>query len=514
MNIISEDSAFTSTRVKESQVIDQHPNQELVVETLEEKIARVISMTTALSSSSSNIMTIVDHPVELMSYTASKEEVEVIVSTDELPTTTTNTTTTTTTTATTIDLAPVEEITQNKILDIDDDESVNSSSESPPVNDDYEDYTLRMKAFNLRKSQLGQLLTGQRSSTSSPSPSLTAEIEIKESIVEVTESLKSKEDEFYLLRMKEKTGDITTTTTASTTIEFMNTNGEMKEAVTLDTIDTAVVVSTVEAMDQSSTIELPKLDLTPLTTAGVSPLLKVETLPISNTSQSVGVELQPIPVIITVPLTPTSLPTLHQLYPHNQVNYDTVSGDQEQLIHTTSPDRSHSISPPLPPYPTFPRSKTPPIPVRSPVIQTRKGGTTRKPPQSSSTTLPPTAPTTRVVRVAVRVRPFTKTETDTGSRRVVSYSGNRLIIVNPTAFDADPDAVATAAAAVQCKEWAQVFKFNNILWSHEVNEDEELYVSQEGVHRVVGSEIVENVLNGVSCCCFAYGHTGETLVTV
>ena len=38
-----------------------------------------------------------------------------------------------------------------------------------------------------------------------------------------------------------------------------------------------------------------------------------------------------------------------------------------------------------------------------------------------------------------------------------------------------------------------------------------MYVSQEGVHRAVGAEIVNNVLNGVSASCFAYGHTGDYL---
>jgi tRNA C32,U32 (ribose-2'-O)-methylase TrmJ len=60
------------------------------------------------------------------------------------------------------------------------------------------------------------------------------------------------------------------------------------------------------------------------------------------------------------------------------------------------------------------------------------------------------------VTVAVRVRPFTSQELDQGARRVVSFNGNKLIIVNPTAFDADPDAIAVAAAAAQAKEWAQV----------------------------------------------------------
>jgi hypothetical protein len=49
--------------------------------------------------------------------------------------------------------------------------------------------------------------------------------------------------------------------------------------------------------------------------------------------------------------------------------------------------------------------------------------------------------------------------------------------------------------------------------SHEEVEDDEVFVSQEGVHRAVGAEIVNNVLNGVSASCFAYGHTGEKRVS-
>ena len=58
--------------------------------------------------------------------------------------------------------------------------------------------------------------------------------------------------------------------------------------------------------------------------------------------------------------------------------------------------------------------------------------------------------------MAVRVRPFTSLEIDAGARRIVSHKDNKVIIVNPQAFDADPDAIANAAASVQCKEWAQV----------------------------------------------------------
>lgn len=80
-----------------------------------------------------------------------------------------------------------------------------------------------------------------------------------------------------------------------------------------------------------------------------------------------------------------------------------------------------------------------------------------------STTIPLPLPS-RVVKVAVRVRPFSQLEIEDKARRIVSYCGNKMVIVNPAAFDADPDAIALAAATVECKEWAQVFLFNHVLW--------------------------------------------------
>lgn len=73
-------------------------------------------------------------------------------------------------------------------------------------------------------------------------------------------------------------------------------------------------------------------------------------------------------------------------------------------------------------------------------------------------------PPSRVVKVAVRVRPFSQAELQGEARRIVSHCGDKLVIVNPTAFDADPDTIALAAATVQCKEWAQAFRFNHVLW--------------------------------------------------
>jgi hypothetical protein len=81
---------------------------------------------------------------------------------------------------------------------------------------------------------------------------------------------------------------------------------------------------------------------------------------------------------------------------------------------------------------------------------------------STSVQAPPQP--SRVVKVAVRIRPFSQLELQSEARRIVSHCGDKLVIVNPTAFDADPDTIALAAATVQCKEWAQVFRFNHVLW--------------------------------------------------
>lgn len=84
---------------------------------------------------------------------------------------------------------------------------------------------------------------------------------------------------------------------------------------------------------------------------------------------------------------------------------------------------------------------------------------TSSPVPASSLPLP-----SRVVKVAVRVRPFSQLELQGEARRIVSHCADKLVIVNPTAFDADPDTIALAAATVHCKEWAQVFRFNHVLW--------------------------------------------------
>lgn len=109
----------------------------------------------------------------------------------------------------------------------------------------------------------------------------------------------------------------------------------------------------------------------------------------------------------------------------------------------------------------------------------------------------------------MRVRPFLSSELASGGRRVVSFKDDKLVIVNPSAFDADPDAIAAAAALVHVKEWAHVFRFDHCLWSYDSADPEDDYCDQGGVHSAVGKEIVDSVLSGVSATCFAYGHTAS-----
>ena len=115
------------------------------------------------------------------------------------------------------------------------------------------------------------------------------------------------------------------------------------------------------------------------------------------------------------------------------------------------------------------------------------------------------------VTVAVRIRPFMIGEIQHGPRRVVSVNGDKLILVNPNAFDADTIAAAAAAVSLEnmrCNDWAKVFCFDHCLWSYDPTDTEDIYVDEEGIFEAVGSNIVNDITRGISSCCFAYGHTG------
>ena len=115
--------------------------------------------------------------------------------------------------------------------------------------------------------------------------------------------------------------------------------------------------------------------------------------------------------------------------------------------------------------------------------------------------------------VVVRVRPFTGEE-NVNPRRIVSApSSDRILIVNPNSFHADPDTIATAAVLTNCSDWAKSFKFSSCFWSLENNSTTLLpkgvdYSSQEDIYRGIGEALVGDALDGVSSTTFAYGHTG------
>ena len=113
----------------------------------------------------------------------------------------------------------------------------------------------------------------------------------------------------------------------------------------------------------------------------------------------------------------------------------------------------------------------------------------------------------RSVVVAVRVRPFSQHEKSQKARRTISKAGEDLVIVNPKAFDAEPDTVATAAIAIDHNPWAHAFRFDQCLWSYDPVTSTSAYIDQVGVHESIGYDIVDQALSGISCSCFAYGHT-------
>lgn len=112
------------------------------------------------------------------------------------------------------------------------------------------------------------------------------------------------------------------------------------------------------------------------------------------------------------------------------------------------------------------------------------------------------------IKIVIRVRPFTDFEYDHKAKRTISKSGPDLIIVNPNAFDVEPDMIAKAAMTVNDKQWAQPFRFDDCLWSYDPTIGRPSYVDQLGVYESIGSDVVENVMNGISCTCFAYGSSG------
>jgi hypothetical protein len=131
-------------------------------------------------------------------------------------------------------------------------------------------------------------------------------------------------------------------------------------------------------------------------------------------------------------------------------------------------------------------------------------------------------------KVSVRIRPMSVVEVEAGGRRIVSTTDKImfptspprgadadlcqgvLAVVNPSAFDADPDVVAAAANAANFPEWAKVFSnFDHCFWAQGAHESADSFSTQLDVFVAVGRDIVSHVCRGMSSTCIAYGPVGS-----
>ncbi len=103
-------------------------------------------------------------------------------------------------------------------------------------------------------------------------------------------------------------------------------------------------------------------------------------------------------------------------------------------------------------------------------------------------------------KVAIRVRPFTQREKQSGAKLVVSMDGNTTTIVEPSGS----------------KE-SKTFAFDYSYWSHDGYDTDEngayvpsssRYVDQRKIFNDLGIGVVTNAFEGYNACLLAYGQTG------
>lgn len=117
------------------------------------------------------------------------------------------------------------------------------------------------------------------------------------------------------------------------------------------------------------------------------------------------------------------------------------------------------------------------------------------------------------VKVAVRVRPFSKREITEQARSVIDMRGAKTKIIDPTFFEADPLTGISMADRFTGKEleeqlgaMSKSFNFDHSLWSHKTGDPH--FVSQQDVYQELGEPTINNALQGYHCSIFAYGQTG------
>ncbi|XP_012936295.1 stAR-related lipid transfer protein 9, partial [Aplysia californica] len=104
------------------------------------------------------------------------------------------------------------------------------------------------------------------------------------------------------------------------------------------------------------------------------------------------------------------------------------------------------------------------------------------------------------VRVAVRVRPLSRKETDVQARNIISTGGNCINITNVKA-EGQPE---FGDHRERVKSFTFDYCYDNASDCIETTE----LASQELVYQDLGTEVLQAAFEGYNACMFAYGQTG------
>ncbi|GBG29997.1 Kinesin-like protein [Hondaea fermentalgiana] len=116
------------------------------------------------------------------------------------------------------------------------------------------------------------------------------------------------------------------------------------------------------------------------------------------------------------------------------------------------------------------------------------------------------------IRVAVRVRPFSKREKAAGARRIVEMHGNSTVLTDPTMFlhlEENGGVGIDAEMLDNDDVWRTQFTFDRCFWSFDRENPNSKYATQREVFDTYGPWIIENAAHGFNCSLFAYGQTGS-----
>ncbi|XP_053104938.1 kinesin-like protein KIF13B isoform X2 [Hemicordylus capensis] len=102
------------------------------------------------------------------------------------------------------------------------------------------------------------------------------------------------------------------------------------------------------------------------------------------------------------------------------------------------------------------------------------------------------------VKVAVRVRPMNRRETDLHTKCAVDVDANKVIL-HP---------VNTNLSKGDARSQPKVFAYDHCFWSMD-EAIKEKYAGQDVVFKCLGENILQNAFEGYNACIFAYGQTGS-----